>query len=478
MALSLTHSDLPYPVRHARFSALVEYRDTANAVTNPTSPDSELSVDGGGSFTDCAEEVSPTAGHGYLTLSGAETNYPAVKVQCKGTGVVTATFDLYPRDFTIIRAATATAGGNSTITLDAGASDQNDAYNGAIVRTTGGTGGGGTGGANNQARVILDYVGSTKIATISGTWETNPSSDTTFDLLGTPEWAAMRTLQALPAYAPGGANGLAIVGSAMVVAALSGITSLAAWLRGIVRLDAMDTTAKTELNTGDGTYDEADQSLQAVAAQGEEMLGAQALAQETTDKIETTMEESATPGVYEFTAAALANAPVSTLTKEQVAAEVQVNAALNTTAVLTAVGVVDTAVGVVGTAVGAVATALGELPTDEDVQANALAALVQHTAPTLAQIPDAEAIQTAVEEGLAAFPVPKVADLVTAIELSDWGKALHILARLNVTGHVKLNATNGTMKVYDGEDDTDPLLVTITGLKTGATLMDWTPHVE
>jgi len=323
MALSLTHSDLPYPVRHARFSALVEYRDTANAVTNPTSPDSELSVDGGGSFTDCAEEVSPTAGHGYLTLSGAETNYPAVKVQCKGTGVVTATFDLYPRDFTIIRAATATAGGNSTITLDAGASDQNDAYNGAIVRTTGGTGGGGTGGANNQARVILDYVGSTKIATISGTWETNPSSDTTFDLLGTPEWAAMRTLQALPAYAPGGANGLAIVGSAMVVAALSGITSLAAWLRGIVRLDAMDTTAKTELNTGDGTYDEADQSLQAVAAQGEEMLGAQALAQETTDKLETTLAESAVPDVYGFTVDALANAPGTTApTKEQVADEV------------------------------------------------------------------------------------------------------------------------------------------------------------
>jgi len=216
MALSLTHSNLPYPVRKARYSLLVEYRDTAGALTNPTAPDTEFSIDGGANFTDCAEEVSPTAGHGYITLSGAETDNAAVKVQAKGTGVLTASFDLYPRDLPILATGTATAGANSTITLQVGASAVDDYYNGMIVRTTGGTGGGGTGGADNQARVILDYVGSTRVATISGTWGTNPSSDTTYDLLVTAEWAqaqSVRTLLALPAAAPGASAGLIPIGT-------------------------------------------------------------------------------------------------------------------------------------------------------------------------------------------------------------------------------------------------------------------------
>lgn len=168
MALSITHAALPYPVKHARFSFLVSFRDTAGALTNPTSPDSEFSIDGGATFTDCAEEVSPTAGHGYLTATGAELNNDAVKVQCKGTGVLTEVIDLYPRDLPILETGTAEAGANSTITLDVDtpASTVNDYYNGMIVRTTGGTGGGGIGGLGNQARVIIDYVGSTRVATI------------------------------------------------------------------------------------------------------------------------------------------------------------------------------------------------------------------------------------------------------------------------------------------------------------------------
>jgi len=49
-----------------------------------------------------------------------------------------------------------------------------------------------------------------------------------------------------------------------VAAILSGITSLAKWLRGLFRSDAMDATAKAEVNAGGGTFDEATDSLEAI----------------------------------------------------------------------------------------------------------------------------------------------------------------------------------------------------------------------
>ena len=75
------------------------------------------------------------------------------------------------------RSNTAQAGASTTITLDSGASSTNDIFNGSIIRTTGGTGSG-------QSRVISDYVGSSKVATVSVAWSTNPASDTTFVIDG------------------------------------------------------------------------------------------------------------------------------------------------------------------------------------------------------------------------------------------------------------------------------------------------------
>jgi hypothetical protein len=47
-------------------------------------------------------------------------------------------------------------------------------------------------------------------------------------------------------------------------AILSGITSLAKWLRGMFRKDAMDSTAKTEINLGGGTFNETTDSTEAL----------------------------------------------------------------------------------------------------------------------------------------------------------------------------------------------------------------------
>jgi hypothetical protein len=51
-----------------------------------------------------------------------------------------------------------------------------------------------------------------------------------------------------------------------VFTTLSGITSLANWLRGLARTDTMNATAKAELNAGGGGYDEAFDSLQIIGA--------------------------------------------------------------------------------------------------------------------------------------------------------------------------------------------------------------------
>jgi len=75
------------------------------------------------------------------------------------------------------RSNTAQAGGSATITLDSGASSTDDIFNGSVIRTTGGTGSG-------QTRAISDYVGSSKVATVSVAWTTQPASDTTFTIDG------------------------------------------------------------------------------------------------------------------------------------------------------------------------------------------------------------------------------------------------------------------------------------------------------
>jgi hypothetical protein len=71
---------------------------------------------------------------------------------------------------------TAQAGSTSTtIVLAAGSSATNDVYNGRYIRITGGTGSG-------QLRVISDYVGATKVATVNSAWTTTPDATSTYTI--------------------------------------------------------------------------------------------------------------------------------------------------------------------------------------------------------------------------------------------------------------------------------------------------------
>ena len=70
---------------------------------------------------------------------------------------------------------TATAGTASSITLDASASADDDFYNNYTVTITSGTGSG-------QSRKISDYVGSSKVATVSVNWTTTPDATSVYSI--------------------------------------------------------------------------------------------------------------------------------------------------------------------------------------------------------------------------------------------------------------------------------------------------------
>lgn len=80
---------------------------------------------------------------------------------------------------------TAQAGSGTTITLASGASSVDDYYKGALIAPIGGTGGG------QGARLCTGYVGSTKVATVTPAWATNPDSTTTYAVI---PWGAVGAL--------------------------------------------------------------------------------------------------------------------------------------------------------------------------------------------------------------------------------------------------------------------------------------------
>jgi hypothetical protein len=188
MAVHASHASLPYPVKNARFTfqCPVLRSATDGTLIAPSTPDSEFSLDNG-NFADCAEELTSAGtnrGSGIITLTGAETNGSVVGYYLGSTGALPTSLELYPRELPILSTGTLAAGSAGGGTLQASGLPGYSLV-GAIIRTTGGTGGGGTGGANNQARVIATHTVSSGAFTVIPNWETTPSTDTTYDILQT-----------------------------------------------------------------------------------------------------------------------------------------------------------------------------------------------------------------------------------------------------------------------------------------------------
>jgi len=179
VANSTTHSQLP-PIYGALFNLRCAFRKSDGTSLAPTSLDTEVSLDNG-TFADATNEVTlakevggaTNSALGYITLTAAEMTADDVLVQIKSANCVTLMLDIRPQRIVAVRTGTAQASAPGSITLDAGASAVHDYYNGMIVRTDDHTGAG-------QARLITDYNGSTKVASIAPNWQTYPDNTTDY----------------------------------------------------------------------------------------------------------------------------------------------------------------------------------------------------------------------------------------------------------------------------------------------------------
>ena len=172
-----------FPIYGAHFRVTFPILDAdGDLVSGAASLDSEVSKDSG-AFADCtneATEIATSSGMYYLDLTGAEMEAKklAVIVKTSTAGAKTTPITLYPRRIHVMETGTAQAGAAGTITLASGASADDDFYNGMYVVITNNS----PAGVDNQARRIIDYVGSTKVATLDSNWGTNPSSATTYEI--------------------------------------------------------------------------------------------------------------------------------------------------------------------------------------------------------------------------------------------------------------------------------------------------------
>lgn len=197
MANSTSHK---YPIKNCRYSLNLGFRVSAGTPTDPTTPDTEYSIDGGVTYTDCAEEIATGGanGTGYLTLTGAEMNNTTLHIAGKSANCLTSPFILPTWDLALIGSGTLSAGSAGGGTLGTLL-----AYDvtGCFIRSSGGTGGGGTGGANNQGRKIATYNTSTGAFTVVPNWETTPDATTTYDVL-LPEGVTLGMLKSLNSTTP------------------------------------------------------------------------------------------------------------------------------------------------------------------------------------------------------------------------------------------------------------------------------------
>jgi hypothetical protein len=99
----------------------------------------------------------------YLTLNADLSFTPAV-------GDVV---ELYPPDGLVVESGTAANLTTGSITVDSSASSVDDFYNSQVVTIVGGVGVG-------QSRIITDYVGSTRVATVRPAWKVTPNTSSRY----------------------------------------------------------------------------------------------------------------------------------------------------------------------------------------------------------------------------------------------------------------------------------------------------------
>jgi len=186
-------SALPYPIHGGAYRIYFPILDNdGDLVADAAGLDTELSKDGG-TFADAineATQIAASSGMYYLDIDYTETQCSCLagKVHSTTADSKDTPFVLYPRQLPVLISGTAAAGANGSITLAAASSAIDDFYNGCIVLLQTNTGAG-------QARIVTDYNGTTKVATVSPNWGTNPDDTSTYAVLLT-DLAVNRILHA------------------------------------------------------------------------------------------------------------------------------------------------------------------------------------------------------------------------------------------------------------------------------------------
>lgn len=179
---SMRNNALPYPVYGVAFAVTFPLLDADGDPISPSSPDSEVSKNGD-TFADCtneATEIATSSGICYLLLTASEMTADIVTVRIQSTGAKTTILTLYPRKLPILATGTC-QGANDTgdIQLASGDSAIDDYYNGCLcVAVIDGT---------TEARLINDYVGSTKVGEVSPAWNTAAPDNTDTYTIYLPE---------------------------------------------------------------------------------------------------------------------------------------------------------------------------------------------------------------------------------------------------------------------------------------------------
>ena len=175
-----------YPVYGVPWTLVAPLLDAdGDLVTGASTPDSERSINGD-TFADCTNEmveIATNSGVYYLTLTATEMTADVLTVILKSAtaGMKTTVAVLYPRKLVSLRTGTvaANAADGSTLQLDSSASAVDDFYNGCLLV--------GTLDSNVEARMITDYVGSTKVCTVSPNFVTTPDNNDTFVVYDTEQ---------------------------------------------------------------------------------------------------------------------------------------------------------------------------------------------------------------------------------------------------------------------------------------------------
>lgn len=176
----LRSNALPYPVYGAPYGVTFPILDAdGDLVTGAAGLDAEISKNGD-TFADCTNEgteIATSSGMYYLLLTATELTCDVATIiqKTSTSGAKTTPLVLYPRKLVTVRSGTvgANAADGTTIQLDSGASGLDDYYNGCLVV--------GTLDGTVEARIIGDYVGSTKVCTVAGpAFTISPDNNDTF----------------------------------------------------------------------------------------------------------------------------------------------------------------------------------------------------------------------------------------------------------------------------------------------------------